>query len=818
MKRTIRIVVGTLAGAFATALSAAVTYTYSGSGSAGNWTDPHNWTASDGTSTGYPGTAETDVAVFAKDAGAVVFDFGGQAMALGELTVNGGSSDVTADITLKNVTMTVASKVFFDVGTSVRLSDGTTLAAGSSTVTDPDFRGSFVIDSGCAYVTAPKRYTKFGAKSVTRIGGTLSIDTYPVTIAAGAQIILEGGEYLENARLEAMVSQARDWSAFTGTGVINKSNNQWTLRKNATSQPALSPGLTYIWGKISGDADVIMDLACGTIEVAGQTTADALFYANATAGAKRSGFNFPRGSTAKVVFPNYTPASADEMFETVLFSPGKDSIGPHIYVGGLSIASAEQLQDLFDIELPYADGKGVSLALKNTTPSGASRLAVPNVPSVAGNQITFSGALSSLGSGTTTVSLEWWLGASAEVTNAVDVASFDPGASDLTFDKLVTFSDWPESVCWRFVSVNGSPEESFRDASDPATVAIQDAVTYAWKGDVTSGKWNDTENWTPSATPCRGYPNAAEATAAFTGPGDVTVDCSGMTVSLAALSIADGRGTVRLSGGAMSVAKVAIGTSAAATCALGLEEGASLDFLGGGNCTVWGQLIVGENSAYRQRTWTLVLKGAGEKVIVRSGAELNLDALGILSFASTDAKIRLQGGTMRTNKKVGYNSIELRNVIGAGLVEWNQFQFDGSGNVTSDLTIPEGMTFSFTHEEAGSGSVVNLFGDGTIRFRHGESDPVGGAFWNLNRFNISSASKIRVELPNYAAMTRSEAYSLLFNPDAADGKFYFLLDGRPIPSEPDFRRALSFVSPMENSERGVCFGCRKPVGFCILVK
>ena len=814
MKRAIRLVVGTLAGAFATTLSAAITYTYSGSGSAAAWTDPDNWTASDGTTTGYPGTAGTDVAVFAKDAGAVVFDLGGLTMALGELTVNGGSSDVTADITLKNVTMTVASKVFFDVGTSVRLSDGTTLAAGSSTVKDPDFRGSFVIDSGCAYVTASNRYTLFGAKSVTRIGGKLSIGPYPVRIAAGAQIILEGGEYHENASSEAMVSQARDWSAFTGAGVINKSNNEWTLRANATSRPALSPDLTYIWSMISGDADVMMDLACGTIEVAGQATAAALFYA----GARRSGFNFPKGSTAKVVFPNYTPASADEMFATVLFSPGPSSIGPHIYAGGSAIASAEQLQALFDIELPYADGRGVSLALKNTTPSGASRLAVPNVPSVAGNHITFSGALSSLGSGTTTVSLEWWLGASAEVTNAVDVASFEPGASDLTFGKLVTFSDWPESVCWRFVSVNGSSEESFRDASDPATVAIQDAVTYAWKGDVTSGKWSDAANWTPSATPCRGYPNAAEAAAAFTGPGDVTVDCSGMTVSLAALSIADGCGTVRLSGGAMSVARVDIGTTAAATCALGLEEGASLDFLGGRNCTVWGQLIVGENSAYRQRTWTLELKGAGEKVIVRSGAELNLDALGILSFASMDAKIRLQGGTMRTNKKVGYNSIELRNVIGTGLVEWNQFQFDGSGNVTSDLTIPEGMTFSFTHEEAGSGSVVNLLGDGTIRFRHGESDPVGGAFWNLNRFNISSASKMRVELPNYAAMTRSEAYSLLFNPDAAGGKFYFLLDGQPIPTEPDFRRALSFVSPMENSERGVCFGCRKPVGFCILVK
>lgn len=812
MKRTIRLVVGTLAGAFATTLSAAVTYTYSGLGSAGNWTDPHNWTASDGTSTGYPGTTETDVAVFAKDAGAVVFDFGGQAMALGELTVNGGSFDVTADITLKNVTMTVASKVFFDVGTSVRLSDGTTLAAGSSPGKDPDFRGSFVIDSGCTYDTAPNKYTLFGEKSVTRIGGRLSIGVMPVTIAAGAQIILEGGEYLENARLESMVSQARNWSAFTGTGVINKSNNQWNMRKNATSQPALSPGLTYIWGMISGDADVMMDLACGTIEVAGQTTADALFWA----GAKRSGFNFPRGSTAKVVFPNYTPKSADEMFETVLFSPGPSSIGPHIYVGGSAIASAEQLQALFDIELPYADGQGVSLALKNTTPSEASRLAVPNAPSVAGNQITFSGALSSLGSGTTTVSLEWWLGASAEVTNAVDVATFEPGASDLTFDKLVTFSDWPESVCWRFVSVNGSPEESFRDASDPATVAIQDAVTYTWKGNVTSGKWTDTENWTPSATPCRGYPNAAEATAAFTGPGDVTVDCSGMTVSPGALSIADGCGTVRLSGGSISVTKVAIGTSAAATCAMGLEEGASLDFLGGDNCTVWGQLIVGENSAYRQRTWTLVLEGAGEKVIVRSGAELNFDENGMLSFASTDAKIRLQGGTMRTNKKVVYNSIELRNVIGTGLVEWNQFQFDGSGNVTSDLTIPEGMTFSFAYEESGSGSVVNLLGDGTIRFRYGESDDVRGAFWNLNRFNISSASKIRVELPNYAAMTRSEAYSRLFNP--ADGKFYFLLDGQPIPSLPVFRRALSIVSPMENSERGVCFGCREPVGFCILVK
>ena len=77
------------------------------------------------------------------------------------------------------------------------------------------------------------------------------------------------------------------------------------------------------------------------------------------------------------------------MFATELFSPGSSANGPHIYVEGAAVKSAEHLRELFDIELPYADGKGVALSLKNTMPTGASVLTAAPLPKFSGNERLF---------------------------------------------------------------------------------------------------------------------------------------------------------------------------------------------------------------------------------------------------------------------------------------------------------------------------------------------------------------------------------------------------------------------------------------------
>ena len=193
MKKVIGFAMALAIMSVAGSISAAVTYTYSGQGASGRWTDPANWTASDGSTSGYPGVEITDIAVFPKDAGPVAFDFGKTELTIGELNV---TSDVTAEITLKNVTMTVASKLIFAVGTSVRLSGSTSLTAGSSSTSDPEINGTFVVDKGCDFTSAPNRYSKVGAQAVFRIAGKMSMPNH-VTRTSGAQFILEGGEYYE---------------------------------------------------------------------------------------------------------------------------------------------------------------------------------------------------------------------------------------------------------------------------------------------------------------------------------------------------------------------------------------------------------------------------------------------------------------------------------------------------------------------------------------------------------------------------------------------------------------------------------------------
>ena len=816
MKKVIGFAMALAIMSVAGSISAAVTYEYSGLGASGSWTDPANWTASDGSTSGYPGVEITDIAVFPKDAGPVAFDFGKTELTIGELNV---TSDVTAEITLKNVTMTVASKLIFAVGTSVRLSDSTSLAVGDSSTSDPEINGTFVVDKGCDFTSAPNRYSKVGAQAVIRVAGKVSMPNN-VTRTSGAQFILEGGEYYEKSKQEDYAKHTRDLSFVTGVGVFNKRDCELNFSKDIEYQPMLAAGVTYVWGQGTGGSDARMNLTCGTIEFVWQTAGNSQFYSTA----KRSGFNFVKRSTAKVVFSQYTPKSVEEMFATELFSPGSSANGPHIYVEGAAVKSAEHLRELFDIDLPYADGKGVALSLKNTMPTGASVLTAAPLPKFSGNEIAFSGAFRSLGVGTTTVSLEWWV--DAAVTNKEHIASFSSTETELSFAKSVIFKDWPSAVNWRFVSANGTVQEGeFSDSTEWQIAVISDSTTYTWKSGVSSGKWNDPANWTASSTPCRGYPNDYMATANFSNPGDVVVDCSGQQLSLVKLSVANGCGRITLSGGTLSVGRIDLGNSSQAACVLNFENACTLNFRGGSyvaggqNANIWGRLEIGENCSFRQYDWTLELKQAGDRVVVKNGAELTFDeGSGALNFFHADAKIRLEGGTVRRNKTIAYNSEEFGKFLGNGLVEWDQFQFNSAGGVTSDLTIPEGVTFSFSYAEYGSGSVVNLLGDGRLCFRYGLSDHPNGAFWDVNRFNLSSESKMKVELPNYSEMTWRQVYDLLFSPEAADGKYYFLLDGAAVTSALAFRKSILVESPMEGAEKGVCFGWKTPLGLMLILR
>ena len=370
MKKQIRMMVAMLVGMCAWTLCAAVTYTYSGAGQAGVWTDPANWTASDSTTTGYPGSAATDVAQFPKDAAAVMFDFGGATISFATLYIGekdtDGTAVGTADITLKNGTMTISGEAIFGSGTSVRLSEGMVLSAGSTA--NPNFCGTFVVDNGCSYTTSGMVYTGFGVDKwgssvdgmvpVIRIAGTFTV-AY-ININTAAQIILEGGTYVEKSgNLAKLRTQERDLSNYTGTGVFKKDGVEWTFTAGLTNAPALSPDVTYVWTGVTGGTDAIMNLTCGTIELT-QSAVESIF----NAGAKRSGFNFPEGSKAKVVFSNYTPESIEAFFASQIFSTIGNYVGPHIYVNGKVIESVKQLKSRLNIELPYKDGKGVAISLR----------------------------------------------------------------------------------------------------------------------------------------------------------------------------------------------------------------------------------------------------------------------------------------------------------------------------------------------------------------------------------------------------------------------------------------------------------------------
>ncbi len=366
MKKQIRMMVAMLVSICAGAVSAAVTYTYSGAGQAGVWTDGANWTASDGTTTGYPGSAATDIAKFPKDAAAVTFDFGGATITFATLEIGEQDSAGTADVTFKNGTMNVTGKAVFGRGTSVRLSEGLSLTTGTDH--NAYFYGTFSVDALCSF-SATGTYTGFGTDiwgnnianltPVIRIAGTFSVRY--LYLNPTTRIILEGGTYEENwGGLGLLKKQDRDWSFCSGNGTINKCNFELNFTDGMTNTPALSPDITYVWGRASGGTNAMMNLECGTIELT-QSDVATIFYPSA----KRSGFNFPEGSKAKVVFSNYTPASSEAFFASQIFSTIGNYVGPHIYVNGLAIESAKQLKSLLNVEFPYKDGKGVAISLKD---------------------------------------------------------------------------------------------------------------------------------------------------------------------------------------------------------------------------------------------------------------------------------------------------------------------------------------------------------------------------------------------------------------------------------------------------------------------
>jgi hypothetical protein len=136
---------------------------------------------------------------------------------------------------------------------------------------------------------------------------------------------------------------------------------------------------------------------------------------------------------------------------------------------------------------------------------------------VAHHDITASGTLNVLGAGETTVTL--WAG-----TNETDMAAVAGSSKALKavgpFSVTGTVPGDPHLVCWKIVSVNVAPGGTAWTNETPVySIMTEDAATYTWKAEKTSGDWDDPANWDVSgvadANDVLGYPDNAKAKVRF---------------------------------------------------------------------------------------------------------------------------------------------------------------------------------------------------------------------------------------------------------------------------------------------------------------
>lgn len=167
-----------------------------------------------------------------------------------------------------------------------------------------------------------------------------------------------------------------------------------------------------------------------------------------------------------------------------------------------------------------------------------------------------SGTLSSIGLGQTTVSIVYYCaGSEGEVTNVIMTAQ----EGDLNPDfQAVVPAGYGNVAYWQIVSVNGTGDETFTDATERTrTVASAAASTYTWTGSDDGTTWELQQNWDATVTEgANPWPRGTSADVKFVDVADATVKMDGaeretgkVTVEGGKLTIDQNQGDWRLAGG-----------------------------------------------------------------------------------------------------------------------------------------------------------------------------------------------------------------------------------------------------------------------------
>ena len=335
-----------------------------------------------------------------------------------------------------------------------------------------------------------------------------------------------------------------------------------------------------------------------------------------------------------------------------------------------------------------------------TLPS-ATKIGACTVKSIDGGDLLVSGTLSSIGIGQTTVSIIYsCVGSAGEVTNVIMTAK----EGDLNPDfQAVVPAGYGNVAYWQIVSVNGTGDETFTDATERTrTVASAAASTYTWTGSDDETTWELPQNWDATVTEgANPWPRGTSADVKFVDVADATVTMDGaeretgaVTVEGGKLTIDQNKGDWRLAGGTKGLT-----VKNADLTIKGGREGC--DFMASGvtlTATEDGtispvSLTFDQVAASTQTRPVIDTKGAPAQIWVKNGATLpfvGTDAKGI----SADTVFRASGEGSKITFKANANRWE-KNLTSnwrwlaedGGVIQGEAFFYIGSANDTRDVIL-----------------------------------------------------------------------------------------------------------------------------------
>lgn len=186
----------------------------------------------------------------------------------------------------------------------------------------------------------------------------------------------------------------------------------------------------------------------------------------------------------------------------------------------------------------------------------ATKIGDCSVTSLDDGDLLVSGTLSSIGIGQTTVSIVYYCaGSEGEVTNVIRTAQ--EGDLDRDFQAVVP-AGYGNVAYWQIVSVNGTGDETFTDATERTrTVASAAASTYTWTGSDDGTTWELPQNWDATVTEgANPWPRGTSADVKFVDVADATVTMDGTERETGAVTVEGGKLTIdqqgadwRLAGG-----------------------------------------------------------------------------------------------------------------------------------------------------------------------------------------------------------------------------------------------------------------------------